>query len=232
MIYVISDIHGEYEKYRAMLEKIRFSPEDTLYVLGDVIDRGAAPVKVLWDMAMRPNVIPILGNHELFALEVLPVLLSEVTEERIETEVTADFIDALGCWRYNGGDATIAQLKALPAEYRSLLLEYLEEFAPYALTKTAQGGKFLLVHGGLRNYSPERELDEYTLEDFTYERPAPGQRYFDGKLTVVVGHTPTQILCGEPRIYKDENVIYIDCGAAFGGRLGCLCLDTMEEFYI
>lgn len=39
MIYVISDIHGCYDKYIKMLEKIRFSSEDTLYVLGDVLDR-------------------------------------------------------------------------------------------------------------------------------------------------------------------------------------------------
>lgn len=26
--------------------------------------------------------------------------------------------------------------------------------------------------------------------------------------------------------------ISIDCGCAYGGRLGCICLDTMEEFYV
>ena len=40
MIYVMSDLHGCYEKYRAMLETIRFAEEDALYVLGDVLDRG------------------------------------------------------------------------------------------------------------------------------------------------------------------------------------------------
>jgi serine/threonine protein phosphatase 1 len=40
MTYVIADIHGCYEQYKALLEKINFSASDTLYVLGDVIDRG------------------------------------------------------------------------------------------------------------------------------------------------------------------------------------------------
>ena len=40
MIYVMSDIHGCYEKYRQMLDLIRFCEEDTLYILGDVVDRG------------------------------------------------------------------------------------------------------------------------------------------------------------------------------------------------
>ena len=40
MTYVMSDIHGEYEKYLKMLDLIGFRDEDELYVLGDVIDRG------------------------------------------------------------------------------------------------------------------------------------------------------------------------------------------------
>lgn len=44
MTYVISDIHGCYEKYRTMLEAIEFTEDDTLYVLGDVLDRGSTPI--------------------------------------------------------------------------------------------------------------------------------------------------------------------------------------------
>jgi len=40
MTYAVSDIHGCYDKYRELLRVIRFCPKDTLYVLGDVIDRG------------------------------------------------------------------------------------------------------------------------------------------------------------------------------------------------
>lgn len=39
MIYVMSDIHGCYDKYQTMLEVIKFTADDTLYVLGDVPDR-------------------------------------------------------------------------------------------------------------------------------------------------------------------------------------------------
>ena len=40
MIYVMSDLHGCFDKYKEMLSLIDFAPRDTLYVLGDVIDRG------------------------------------------------------------------------------------------------------------------------------------------------------------------------------------------------
>ena len=75
MTYVMSDLHGCYDQYIKMLKKIQFSKNDELYILGDVIDRGKEPIKILLDMAGRDNVYPILGNHELLALSVLPALL-------------------------------------------------------------------------------------------------------------------------------------------------------------
>ena len=50
MIYCMSDIHGDYEKYCRMLEIIRLREEDRLYILGDVVDRGPEPIQILLDM--------------------------------------------------------------------------------------------------------------------------------------------------------------------------------------
>lgn len=47
MHYVMSDLHGCYQEYREALEKINFNEQDTLYVLGDVVDRGPEPIKLL-----------------------------------------------------------------------------------------------------------------------------------------------------------------------------------------
>lgn len=38
MKYIMSDIHGCYEEYIELLEKIGFSEEDQLYVLGDTVE--------------------------------------------------------------------------------------------------------------------------------------------------------------------------------------------------
>jgi predicted phosphodiesterase len=44
MTYYISDIHGCYGTFMELMEKIQFTPPaDTLYVLGDAIDRGEQP---------------------------------------------------------------------------------------------------------------------------------------------------------------------------------------------
>lgn len=69
--YVVSDIHGEYELFMRMLERIHFSEQDILYVLGDVLDRGPHPMKVLLEMMKYPNIIPMIGNHEVMGLTCL-----------------------------------------------------------------------------------------------------------------------------------------------------------------
>lgn len=232
MTYLISDIHGEYEKYAEMLRKIKFSDADTLYVLGDVVDRGDRPIDILLDMMNRPNVFPIIGNHELMALDLLRELMVEITEETVATHLNTSLMDRLLQWQMNGGDTTIKQFQKLPKDEREYVLDYLEEFVPYELIKVGNR-KFLLVHSGLGNFSPDKELDEYTLEELTYIRPDYDRRYFDDdNLFIVGGHTPTLAISGKPEIYKNNNNICIDCGAAFGGKLACLCLDTPEEFYV
>ena len=62
--YVMSDIHGMGALLEKMLEKLSFSEEDVLYILGDMIDRGPDPANVLDIASSRGNIIPLRGNHE------------------------------------------------------------------------------------------------------------------------------------------------------------------------
>ncbi len=232
MIYVMSDIHGEYEKYIAMLRKIGFNEQDTLYILGDVVDRGEQPVDILLDMMTRSNVYPIVGNHELMALNLLRTLSVEITDENYASHIDAKLMESLLGWQLNGGISTIKQFQTLPIEQRECVLEYLEEFSPYELVE-AGGRKFLLVHAGLGNFSDEKDIDDYTLEELTYMRTDYEKKYFSAdNFFIVTGHTPTLAINGKAEIYRSQNNICIDCGAVYNGKLACLCLDTMEEYYI
>lgn len=81
-------------------------------------------------------------------------------------------------------------------------------------------------------YLAVKALEDYGLEDFLFGRPELDTAYYPDKI-LVFGHTPTRILGGGDKILRRETWIDIDCGCVFkGGRLGCLCLDTMEEFYV
>lgn len=229
LTYVFSDIHGCYGQYKTMLEKIRFGPSDSLYILGDVIDRGPDGVKILQDMMGRPNVFPILGNHELTAALCLPWLLKEITHESL-AELDGITLAALGDWLENGGEPTLKAIRQLSREEQAELLSYIRDMELYAEVEV-QGRSFVLVHAGLDHFEPDKPLDEYDLEDFLYARPDADSAYWPEK-TVVLGHTPTRLLSGQDKILSKGTMIRIDCGCNFGGPLGCLCLDTMEEFYV
>lgn len=71
MIYCVSDIHGELDKLERMMELIRFSDADHLYIIGDVIDRGVMGVDILRLIMAAPNMTMLLGNHEQMCLDTL-----------------------------------------------------------------------------------------------------------------------------------------------------------------
>lgn len=231
MIYAMSDLHGQYDLYIKMLEKIKFGKDDTLYILGDVADRSAGGIKLLLDMMKRDNIIPLIGNHEHMAYNVLKKFCVEITEDNYDKQIDEKTYDMYGLWMYNGGDETLKNFMRLGKEDRERVLDYIGEFDLYA--EVCAGGKeFVLAHGGFENFSEDRDLSDYSLEEIAWARCDYNKRYFKDKY-LVTGHTPTALIDKKysGRIYKKNGHIAIDCGAVFTGRLGAICLDTMEEFY-
>lgn len=55
MIYCISDIHGEYELFCRLLDKVRFGGGDTLFVLGDMIDKGTQSLRLARAVLSMPG---------------------------------------------------------------------------------------------------------------------------------------------------------------------------------
>lgn len=231
MIYCISDIHGNYEAYQDILHQINFMEADTLYVLGDVIDRGQNSLKILFDMMFRPNVIPIIGNHEYMGLQCLRFLSSEITEGSIR-QLDEGIIQGLLEWQNVGGQATIDEFHRLSKEEKEAIIEYLEEFSSLEEVSVA-GNDYILVHAGLKNFSPKRALREYALHELVFQSPPSEEMRYPDKY-IVFGHVPTRNLPGNSKpdyIYRAYNCIGIDCGCGYGGQLGCICLDTGEEYY-
>ena len=230
--YVMGDVHGEYDKFMELLNIIDFKDEDTLYLIGDVIDRGPHPVKVLQKLMEMPNAIPILGNHELMALQCMSFLMQEITEKTI-MELDEETLDYFWTWQQNGNDTTLYEYYQLDKEERQEILDFLGEFLIYEELEV-NGKHYLLVHAGLGNYSPDKDMDEYTIDELVWDRADFNEKYYDD-VYVVSGHTPTQLIEGNPnpgKIYRANNHIAIDCGSCFkNGRIAVICLDTGEEFY-
>lgn len=67
-----------------LFEKINLKETDTLYIWGDVLDRGPHPIKTLMRLMEMPNAICMVGNHEVMALECLTFLMKEITDSSLE----------------------------------------------------------------------------------------------------------------------------------------------------
>ena len=232
MNYAMADLHGCYDKYLQMIDKIQLKNDDVLYILGDVIDRGDEGINILLDMMKRSNIIPILGNHEYMAYNIFKKFNVEITAENYNKHLDNEDMKMFETWMFNGGVTTLQAFSALDKEERRRIIDYLEEFNLYEEIEIS-GNRFLLVHGGIANFDINKPLCMYTLHDFIWGRCDYSKKYYPDKY-LITGHTPTYNIDKEykGRIYKNNNHIAIDCGAVFGERLGCICLDTMEEFYI
>ena len=232
MVYVTGDIHGMYDKFVELLEMIQLKDEDTLYVLGDVVDRGPHPIRTLLKLMEMPNVVCIVGNHELMALDGLRFLNTEITEESLKSADT-EMLGNLLSWQINGCEPTVAEFRELDAEQRKEVIDFILDFSMYE-ELTVAGKKYLLVHAGLGDYRPEKKITDYSLKNLVWDRADYDTQYFED-VYVVTGHTPTQFIDGNPNpgyIYRSKNHIAIDCGSSMpGGRLAAICLDTGEEFY-
>ena len=71
MTYVVSDIHGQYEKFKSILSQISFKSSDVMYVVGDLLDYGEESMELIADLSLRLNVFPIVGEHDYRAARML-----------------------------------------------------------------------------------------------------------------------------------------------------------------
>ncbi len=229
MHYVMADLHGEFDRYQAMLRQIQFSDADQLYILGDVVDRGGiGGIDILRDMMARPNVTMLLGNHERMCLLAMA---SDATER------------ARLHWMRNGGGVTRESLMTrVNPEEREGILDFFRGL-PDHLDLEVAGRQFHLVHG----FPAENTYDR------VWKRPAldTPNPFPDGR-TVLIGHTPVceffahneqeleqylrelDVQGAHLRILHAEGFICMDCCCGYSmnsRRLACLRLEDLAEFY-
>ena len=230
MTYVLSDIHGNLRRFEYSMAQINLQPDDTLYVLGDVIDRYPDGIKILRRIMQMPNAKMLIGNHEYMMLKAIGHC-KDAAEEKEHTNWRQ-----IKIWYRNGGMVTHEQLKHYRKDTRSEIFDFIWKL-PTNLEVEVNGIKYKLVHA-----SPEENYmaNYWHSEDYKDSREfAVWERWNEtcpvpGGYVLIFGHTPTCYFHNrEPwSIWKSEKAIGIDCGGGFEyGRLSCLRLDDMQEFY-
>lgn len=223
MHYVMSDLHGRYDRYLKMLDLIGFSDADQLIILGDMADRNAGGLGIMRHAKTHENIQAILGNHEHMLLGTLG---------------SHNQIGAKRLWFSNGGEVTMNEWLMCCKEEQRELLAWLEQL-PSFMELSVGGRDFYLVHGWPGDTEFDRVWGRPDLESIN---PLGGK-------TLIIGHTPVPSLMrgkweylsklvaegGHVRIFKNSEFIDIDCGCAMHAsplsRLACLRLEDLEEFY-
>lgn len=188
----IGDIHGHYNALMQLLDAIAPDLEDSVYFVGDLIDRGPQSAQVV-DFVMENNYPCILGNHEQMLLDILET-----------PDIPHHFRQA---WLYSGGQATLESYgdEGIPPEQ----IQWLKNL-PYYLDL----GDVWLVHAGVH---PDMPIEEQSTEQFCWIRNefhTAKEPFFPNKL-IITGHTITFTLPGvQPgKLARGPGWLDIDTGA-------------------
>ena len=222
--FIISDIHGNDNLYYSVmfyLENISKHEDITLYINGDLIDRGFESGEILLDVITRINnksksfnIIYLAGNHEL--------MMYQLYQDRIKGKNTY-FND----WYLNGGDITDDYLIDTLKD-KDKILEVVDFISNLRLhhkfTETIDNKNIVLVHAACPlevsdtcnlKIKDNNELVEYLVWTREYDPFIPFRcRIGNNKYFSIVGHTPNDNQFGYT-YNKNENYLNIDGGSAY-----------------
>lgn len=234
MVYVMADIHGNLRRFNSIMSQIHLQPEDTLYVLGDVVDRHYDGIRILRKLMAMPNAKLLLGNHEHMMLRALG--------EPYEAGDTPNLEECRFLWYRNGGNVTHSYWKRIRKTLRAEVIAYLKAL-PLHYDVRVGDQDFKLVHAAPVEYYEEYGDKTRTPTHFTvWKRWNPGELP-KADYTLVFGHTPSKYYeyHSPLRVYFGDGHIDIDCGSGFPdrpedefdpqGNLACLRLDDLQVFY-
>lgn len=212
-----------------MLNLINFTKDDTLYVLGDVIDRGTGGISILEEIMNTNNIHMRMANHEYMMLECLGL------RDLSWCKFTAE--DAWRQWFANGGNVTYAAYRRLPTDEQDRIKEFMTSLP---LSYKVTGGEQLieLCHSCPPDLYDEHQDQLVEPKEYFCVWDRTWMSDWDVDHMVIFGHTPTCNLDWRfpMSAIRLDNKMDIDCGAAYGaregGRLCCICLDDMSEWYV
>ena len=110
MTYVVSNLHGDYDKFTELLRTISFRDDDLMYVLGDLVDFGEQSMELIADLSVRLNVYCIAGEHDFRAAKLLTGFDKMLKNGGAPD---GDYIAEMTAWVQDGGQTTLEGFRAL-----------------------------------------------------------------------------------------------------------------------
>lgn len=234
-ILVTSDIHGHRLLLQRLLGKVGFCAEDMLFIIGDLIEKGPeslATLRYVMGLAEMENVVVLLGNVDLWRVQMLDRLSEENSEEfygyllRMRDWCGASIFDQMA---QELGLSLDSPQKALAC--KDIFLERFQRELDFirSLPAIVETRDYIFVHAGL----PESGLDNLEERD-VYEVlkldnfMALGLSF---EKYVIVGHWPVsiynnRIMQTNPIVRSGQHIISIDggCGLHMEGQLNMLMI--------
>lgn len=221
--WVIPDIHGCFQTLKQLVEDcIHLTKEDSLYFLGDYIDRGPDGKSVIdYIMSLQHqgyNVRYIIGNHEDYCLKAY-----EQDQRRFIFKGSVQKE-----WEKYGGKTTLKSFEVKrPRDIDKKYIEWLRG-GEYFI----ELDKYILVHAGM-NFNIPNPFDDVRSMMWMREFEVDSRK--TGGKKVIHGHVPIEYSMIETFIKStnydfialDNGVYYKDSKAGFG-NLMALDLDSLE----
>lgn len=243
-VYAFSDLHAQYDLWQQIKEYIK--PDDTVYCLGDCVDRGDAGLEILNEILETPNIILLRGNHEDFIYYIGSELIKH---NKYDYNVDMELSNLIYLWESNGAKNTIKAFKKLSKSKQWQLINKIKELPTYAKYINTKGDKIFLCHAGCRPDAKEEvsTKTEIPTNNYIWDRLHIYDLHWKGKDNeyCVHGHTPIEYIyyflnsaersLPQSRFeifkYCDNHKIDIDLGSFETHKTCLLNLDTFKPIY-
>ncbi|TJZ73089.1 symmetrical bis(5'-nucleosyl)-tetraphosphatase [Chitiniphilus eburneus] len=255
--YAIGDIQGCADELHDLLALIRFQPaEDSLYLVGDLVNRGPASLEVLrWAYRNQTSVFPVLGNHDLHLLACVAGYATPKNGDTISEILSADDCSQLCDWLRRQpllrrlDDAVLVHAGIWPGwtldqladacgevqaalareEWRAALADmYGNKPAHWdQAASLAERWRFTINACTRMRFVDEHGALQLKFKGELDQAPAGLTPWFDSGLRK---HTQ-RVICGHWSalgLLMRPDVWAIDTGCIWGGQLTAVCLDNGE----
>ena len=226
-ILVISDIHGNLDYLKGVLEEAGFCGEDTLIIDGDFLEKGSDSLdtlRYLMKLSRGGNVHTVCGNcDDWFSLFQATPEADERTLRYMlhkKSGLLWDMCNECGIDPF--------EIDCLADCKKELFMSFLEEWRFLsALPHAIETENFIFSHAAV---DPKKRLDDHTIDELVRcEYFMNTGRFFDK--WVIVGHTPVVLynkgrVCANPIVDREHKIISIDGGCVLkdDGQLNCLII--------